>query len=347
MLISTQLINAISKRIAGVQLTYLNIDTLSPTDRCPGALSVTNKDFVVALNPIARDLDFPCMRNISITVGTRLATARVISWCNGCAVGGLDASETLFQYFAPLSEGRLTASWEFIDAPSSSIQPGSTSISFIPSSTPTALPPQSVAERPRSNPSLTIGSTIGGLSAVVLLACLFLFLRHRRRTRQYPETQTIKPYPALGPSSSVLRVAPASIAAAADEKARHRRAYIERQIRGLQDELLQFERSGRLKGHERPQHGELPIQSSTSSSLPSSLISSSSLPVLFALPAFSSAPSTSAMDDRPRTDGEQEIELMRSRVAELEAHLASAWAQGIGDDAPPDYASQVSSNSFT
>ncbi|KAI8998806.1 RlpA-like double-psi beta-barrel-protein domain-containing protein-containing protein [Trametes punicea] len=86
-------------------------------------------DFIVALNSASYGQGYPgpnCFRPIEITYNGKTAQAIVMDECPGCpGPGGLDLSEGLFQYFAPLSEGVLYASWRYTDegddpAPSSS-----------------------------------------------------------------------------------------------------------------------------------------------------------------------------------------------------------------------------------
>jgi len=52
---------------------------------------------------------------ITINYGTKSTTAQIMDECPGCPYGGLDMSEGLFQFFAPLGVGVLYGSWEFND----------------------------------------------------------------------------------------------------------------------------------------------------------------------------------------------------------------------------------------
>lgn len=56
-------------------------------------------------NPNANPL---CGKSITISYGGKTATATIMDTCPGCANGGLDLTPSLFEVFAPLSEGRLT-----------------------------------------------------------------------------------------------------------------------------------------------------------------------------------------------------------------------------------------------
>jgi hypothetical protein len=84
----------------------------------------TDSDSIVALaedmmlanwpspnNPNANPL---CGKSITISWQGKTATATIADTCPGCANGGLDLTPSLFQEFAPLSEGRLTGmTWSF------------------------------------------------------------------------------------------------------------------------------------------------------------------------------------------------------------------------------------------
>lgn len=78
-------------------------------------ISSTNSDLIVALaaadmatagvaNPNKNPL---CNRNIKITYGGKTFTGKVVDTCPGCAKGGIDVSPSLFDKFAPESQGRL------------------------------------------------------------------------------------------------------------------------------------------------------------------------------------------------------------------------------------------------
>ncbi|KAI1787903.1 RlpA-like double-psi beta-barrel-protein domain-containing protein-containing protein [Ganoderma leucocontextum] len=84
-------------------------------------------DFIVALNSGMFGSGYPgpnCFRPIAITYNGKTANAvimdeqplKIIVQCPGCpSNGGLDLSEGLFSYLAPLSDGVLSASWRFTD----------------------------------------------------------------------------------------------------------------------------------------------------------------------------------------------------------------------------------------
>jgi expansin (peptidoglycan-binding protein) len=55
-----------------------------------------------------------CGKSITISWQGKTATATIMDTCPGCANGGLDLTPSLFQQFAPLSEGRLTGmTWTY------------------------------------------------------------------------------------------------------------------------------------------------------------------------------------------------------------------------------------------
>ncbi|KAH7883618.1 RlpA-like double-psi beta-barrel-protein domain-containing protein-containing protein, partial [Phlebopus sp. FC_14] len=99
-----------------------------------GACGITNgpNDFIVALNSAQYDDGAHCFASITITVNGKTAQAQITDECPGCAYGGLDFSQGLFQYFAPLSQGELYGSWYY-----NSEAPTSTSTTPTPTPTPT------------------------------------------------------------------------------------------------------------------------------------------------------------------------------------------------------------------
>ncbi|KAF9229317.1 hypothetical protein BS17DRAFT_805068 [Gyrodon lividus] len=91
-----------------------------------GACGTTNgpNDFIVALNSAEYDGGAHCFEMITITINGKTAQAQITDECPGCAPGGLDFSQGLFQYFAPVSEGELYGSWYYnSDKPTSTSTP--------------------------------------------------------------------------------------------------------------------------------------------------------------------------------------------------------------------------------
>ncbi|KAI0303369.1 hypothetical protein B0F90DRAFT_1567958, partial [Multifurca ochricompacta] len=54
-----------------------------------------------------------CFKMISLTCNGKTTTAQIVDKCPGCGAGGLDLTEGLFQFFAPLSVGVLHCDWTF------------------------------------------------------------------------------------------------------------------------------------------------------------------------------------------------------------------------------------------
>ncbi|KAJ3525566.1 hypothetical protein NM688_g8384 [Phlebia brevispora] len=76
-------------------------------------------DFVVAMNIDQYNTGL-CWDQISITVGSKTATATIVDMCPGCPYGGLDLSPGLFDYFtwagaagSSSDPGVLTGSWYY------------------------------------------------------------------------------------------------------------------------------------------------------------------------------------------------------------------------------------------
>ncbi|KIK94829.1 hypothetical protein PAXRUDRAFT_781180 [Paxillus rubicundulus Ve08.2h10] len=124
---------------------------ISPEGLFRGACGVTNgpNDFIVALNSAEYDGGAHCFEMITITINGKTTQAQITdeaSWwiwwtrlCPGCAPGGLDFSQGLFQYFAPVSEGELYGSWYYnSDKPTSTSTPPppATTTSYFHTSTP-------------------------------------------------------------------------------------------------------------------------------------------------------------------------------------------------------------------
>ncbi|KAN0100642.1 RlpA-like double-psi beta-barrel-containing domain containing protein [Tylopilus felleus] len=117
----------------------------------PGACGITNgpNDFIVALNSAEYDGGAHCFEMITITVNGKTAQAQITDECPGCGPGGLDLSNGLFLYFAPLDEGELYGSWYF--------NSDMTSSSSTPAPTPSYTPPTTTTFSSSSTaPSTTI-----------------------------------------------------------------------------------------------------------------------------------------------------------------------------------------------
>ncbi|KAF8560376.1 hypothetical protein OG21DRAFT_61137 [Imleria badia] len=92
---------------------------------------------IVALNSAEYDGGAHCFEMITITINGQTTQAQITDECPGCSAGGLDFSQGLFQFFAPLSEGELYGSWSYdSDVATSSSTPAPSTTSYTPSSTP-------------------------------------------------------------------------------------------------------------------------------------------------------------------------------------------------------------------
>ncbi|KAF8975236.1 hypothetical protein BGZ46_009316 [Entomortierella lignicola] len=58
-----------------------------------------------------------CGRTVSITVGGTTVQAKVVDTCPAqyCAWGALDLSQAVFKQFAPLSQGVVQLTWDFVN----------------------------------------------------------------------------------------------------------------------------------------------------------------------------------------------------------------------------------------
>ncbi|KAI0282517.1 hypothetical protein BGY98DRAFT_881384, partial [Russula aff. rugulosa BPL654] len=52
-----------------------------------------------------------CYDMITITCNGKSASAQIVDKCPGCPSGGLDLTEGLFEYFAPLGTGVIYCDW--------------------------------------------------------------------------------------------------------------------------------------------------------------------------------------------------------------------------------------------
>jgi len=119
----------------------------------------TNSDFIVALNTEQYAGGALCFEMITITVMGKTATAQIVDECMGCPYAGLDFSPSLFEFFAPESDGVIYGTWVL----------GSITVSTptTKSATPTATwtPPPSTSTSTRSRTTSTSSSTTTSGSA--------------------------------------------------------------------------------------------------------------------------------------------------------------------------------------
>ncbi|MET9628526.1 RlpA-like double-psi beta-barrel domain-containing protein [Lentzea sp. NPDC006480] len=55
-----------------------------------------------------------CGRKIKVTRGANSVVVTVVDRCSGCKRGDLEISPTAFQQLAPLTAGRILATWVFV-----------------------------------------------------------------------------------------------------------------------------------------------------------------------------------------------------------------------------------------
>jgi len=111
-----------------------------------GACGATNgpNDFIVALNSAEYNGGAHCFQMITIIVNGKTAVAQITDECPGCGPGGLDLSNGLFEFFAPLDQGEIYGTWYYnSDMTSSSSTP-----------TPTPTTPYSPRRLRRPRPRL-------------------------------------------------------------------------------------------------------------------------------------------------------------------------------------------------
>ncbi|CCL98950.1 uncharacterized protein FIBRA_00958 [Fibroporia radiculosa] len=142
----------------------------------------TPNQFVVALDADLYGDVSPspeCFKTITITANGKTTTATIVDKCPGCPSGGLDMSNSLFEYFADLSVGVLTGSWSYgsgggaAPAPTTSSTPPllpttmwtptTTSTPWTPTTTstppPPPPPPTTTSSTPPPPPTTTTSST--------------------------------------------------------------------------------------------------------------------------------------------------------------------------------------------
>lgn len=110
---STVPLKEFEKRIDNARMTWYDIRT--GVTACGKRYSPS--DFVVALNGAQFGNGYPgpnCFKKIQIKYKGKTANAQIVDKCPGCPYGGLDLTEGLFKHFAPLSQGVLSATWNFV-----------------------------------------------------------------------------------------------------------------------------------------------------------------------------------------------------------------------------------------
>ncbi|KAG2349575.1 hypothetical protein BDR05DRAFT_994593 [Suillus weaverae] len=185
-----------------------------------GACGTTNQpgDFIVALNSAQYGSGGNCYQMITITVNGLTAQAQIVDECPGCPYAGLDLSEGLFQYFAPLGSGVLYGTWSFGSAPAPAPSPTSTwqpppapTTTSQPPPPPTTTwsppPPPSTTSSPSPtpSPSSTSSSSSSSSSSTTFSSSLSLTLSSASSTTSADSVvETAGSVPASVGSSSVL-----------------------------------------------------------------------------------------------------------------------------------------------
>ncbi|KAI0831120.1 RlpA-like double-psi beta-barrel-protein domain-containing protein-containing protein [Trametes gibbosa] len=148
---STTQLHRRGQTFSNARLTYYDVGL--------GACGKTNvpSDFIVALNSGSYGGGYPgpnCFRPIEITYNGKVANAVIMDECPGCpSPGGLDLSEGLFSYLAPLSEGVLTASWRYTDEgddPAPAPSPKPTTSKWVAPTTSEWTPPPTTSKKPHT-----------------------------------------------------------------------------------------------------------------------------------------------------------------------------------------------------
>ncbi|KAG1877784.1 RlpA-like double-psi beta-barrel-protein domain-containing protein-containing protein [Suillus subalutaceus] len=108
-----------------------------------GACGTTNipTDFIVALNSDQFGSGSYCYQMITITCNGLTAQAQITDECPGCPYAGLDFSQGLFEFFAPLGDGVIYGTWSFGSAPAPAPSPTTTSQPPPPPTTTSQPPP--------------------------------------------------------------------------------------------------------------------------------------------------------------------------------------------------------------
>jgi len=134
----------VSRRAAGSSWTFYNVET-GNAGSCGQYHS--NSDFTVAMN-VAEMNPSLCFKQISMTYNGQSTVATISDTCPGCKYGGLDLTEGLFSFFAPMSQGVIIGDWEFVDAapsptytPPAYTPPAYTPPAYTPPATTSTPPP--------------------------------------------------------------------------------------------------------------------------------------------------------------------------------------------------------------
>ncbi|KZT00351.1 uncharacterized protein LAESUDRAFT_764705 [Laetiporus sulphureus 93-53] len=93
-----------------VRMTYFY--TGNPgTGACGGQEYDTQ--YIVALDSDLYDGGANCYKTITIEYNGQSTQASILDECPGCPYGGLDLTPSLFEYFAPLSQGVIYGDWYY------------------------------------------------------------------------------------------------------------------------------------------------------------------------------------------------------------------------------------------
>ncbi|KAF9552446.1 hypothetical protein CPC08DRAFT_698582 [Agrocybe pediades] len=107
---------SLERRFDNAQFSFYNIET-GLAGACGRFFS--NSNFVVALNFAQFQVDSHCFQQINITAAGKSTIAEIVDECPTCPEFGLDLTLGLFEFFAPLSDGLLFGSWDFVDTSAS------------------------------------------------------------------------------------------------------------------------------------------------------------------------------------------------------------------------------------
>ncbi|KAH9476928.1 Papain inhibitor [Psilocybe cubensis] len=73
-----------------------------------------NTDFIVALNPIDYAGGTKCGKKIKVNYQGKSIIVQVVDLCPSCGWKAIDLSQSAFQALAPLSQGIIQISWDYI-----------------------------------------------------------------------------------------------------------------------------------------------------------------------------------------------------------------------------------------
>ncbi|KAG9106756.1 hypothetical protein FRC07_008744 [Ceratobasidium sp. 392] len=157
-----------------------------------GACGISNSpsDKIVALNAPQYGDGYPgphCFQGITICARGKCRKAQITDKCPGCPYGALDMSQSLFEYFADISEGVFQMTWSFGDGepdePEKPDPPKTTKKPDLPETTEKPDPPKT-SKKPEPEPESTTASK-----------------KHTTTSKPKPET-TSTPEPTTSTSSS-------------------------------------------------------------------------------------------------------------------------------------------------